>query len=69
MTDLVTQKKKKNQLISEGLNLLFTEPINCAKSPIFRFEMVVVVLCLAVDSYFTYSVLEIDCCKLIKIKT
>ena len=58
MTDLVTQRHKK-QLISEALNLLFTKPINCAKNPIFRFEMVAVVLCLSVDSYFIYFVLEI----------
>ena len=31
--------------------------------------MVAVVLCLAVDSYFIYSVLEIDFCKRIKNKT
>ena len=68
MTDLVTPWPKKIQLISEALNLLFTELINCAKNPIFRFEMVAVVLCLAVDSYFIYSVLEIDFFKLIKIK-
>ena len=42
MTDLVTQWQKKIQLISEALNLLFTEPFNCAKNPIFRFEMVAV---------------------------
>ena len=28
----------KIQLMSEALNLLFTEPINCAKTQIFRFE-------------------------------
>ena len=46
--------------MSKAINLLFTEPINCAKNPIFRFEMVGVVLCwnsVAVDSYFIYSVL------------
>ena len=57
---------KKIQLISEALNLLFTEPINCAKNTIFRFEMVAVVLCFAVDSCFIYSVLEIEFCKLMK---
>ena len=51
---------------SEALHLLFKVQINCAKNPIFRFEMVVVVLCLAADSYFIYSVLEIDFCKLLK---
>ena len=38
----------------------------CAKNQIFSFEMVAVVLCFAVDSYFIYSVLEIDFGKLIK---
>ena len=48
------------KLISEALNLLFKEPIICAKNTIFCFEMVVVV------SYLIYSVLEIDFCKLVK---
>ena len=55
--------------MSKAINLLFTEPINCAKNPIFRFEVVAVVLCwnsVAVDNYFIYSVLEADFCKLLK---
>ena len=54
---------QKVQPMSEPLNLLFTEPINFAKNPIFLFEMVAVVLCwnsVAVDGYFIYSVLKID---------
>ena len=31
--------------MSKVINLLFTEPINCTKNPISRFEMVAVVLC------------------------
>ena len=35
MTDLVIQRQnKKIHLMSEALNLLCTEPINCAKNPI-----------------------------------
>ena len=46
MADLLTQRQiKKIQPMSEALNLLFTEPINFSKNPIFRFEMVAVVLC------------------------
>ena len=54
MTDLVTQRQNKKTM-SKAINLLLTEPINCAKNPIFRFEMVAVVLCwnsVAVNSYF-----------------
>ena len=58
----MTEKK----LISEALNLLFTEPFICTNNPIFRFKMVVVVLCLNVNSCLIYSVLEIDFCKLVK---
>ena len=67
MTDLVTQRQNKKTM-SKAINLLFTEPINGAKNPIFRFEIVAVVLCwnsVAVDSYFIYSVLEVDICKLL----
>ena len=55
--------------MSKAKNLVFTEAINCAKNPIFCFEMVAVVLCwnsVAVDSYFIYSVIEVDFCKLLK---
>ena len=60
--------KEKNPTNIGGFKSTFygTDQPNCAKNPIFRFEMVAVVLCLAVDSYFIYSVLEIDFCKLIK---
>ena len=64
MTDLVIQRQKK-KIMPKALNLLFTEPINCAKNQIFSFEMVAVVLCwnsVVVNSYFIYSLLEIDFC-------
>ena len=51
--------------MSKAINVLFTEPIIFAKNPIFRFEMVAVVLCwnsVAVDSYLIYSLLEADIC-------
>ena len=60
---------EQKQLMSKPINLLFTEPINYAKNPIFRFEMVAVVFCWnseAVDSYFIYSVLEVNPGKLLK---
>ena len=60
---------EKNPTNIEGFKSTFfygTDQLNCAMNPIFRFEMVAVVLCLAVDSYFIYSLLEIDFCKLIK---
>ena len=40
-----TKADQKIQPMSDALNLLFTGPINFAKNPIFRFEMLAVVLC------------------------
>ena len=58
--------RSKIQPMSVALNLLFTEPINFAKNPFFLFEMVAADSSwnsVAVDSYFIYSVLEIDSVK------
>ena len=67
MNDRSCHSEAEQKTMFKAINVLFTEPINFAKNPIFRFEMVAVVLCwnsVAVDSYLIYSVLEADICKL-----
>ena len=45
VNDRSCHSEAEQKTMSKVINLLFTEPINCAKNPISRFEMVAVVLC------------------------